>query len=81
MHNPARLSITIKKLCESHILRYYSFTKQFNIQALQGYTQDDKNKMWVFINSCRARSKELRSLCESGELTSLAQINYSDITP
>ena len=71
----------IKGTCEQHIVKYYPPYKQFNIQALQGYTQDDKNKMWLFINACRMRCKELEDLHDSGELNSLAQINYSDITP
>ena len=71
----------IKGTCEKHITTHYPVYKQFNIQALQGYNQDDKNKMWVFINACRMRCKELEALHDSGELTSLAQINYSDITP
>lgn len=71
----------IRGTCEQHIVNHYPFYKQFNIQALQGYNQDDKNKMWVFINACRARCKELEALYKSGELTSLSQIDYSSITP
>lgn len=67
----------IKGSCKTHIFRYYSPEKQTNINELQGYTQEDKDQMWAFINACRARSNELEQL----ENPSISDIDYSDIVP
>jgi hypothetical protein len=67
----------IKGSCENKIFSVYPITKQLNINELQGYTQDDKDRMQKFINTCRERSDELESI----ENITMDQIDYSDIQP
>ncbi len=70
----------IKGTCENYIYSFYSTTKQLCINELQGFNQQDKDTMWVFINACRERSNQLESLYLNGNLT-MEDINYSDISP
>lgn len=48
-----------------------------NINNLRGYSQNEKDTMLDFIDSCRARANYLESL----ESLTINQIDYSDITP
>lgn len=66
--------LQIKNKCKHHIHLYYSTEKQTCVNELQGYTQEQKNTMWVFINACRARSDEYEAAVDS-------VIDYSDIAP
>lgn len=70
----------IKGTCQDWIHKHYSTEKQACVNELQGYTQQQKDTMWTFINACRARSNELEDLYANGNLT-VDQISYSDIVP
>ena len=39
----------------------YAYYRQFNINELQGFTQEDKDSMWVAINYIRAKCNTLES--------------------
>lgn len=52
----ATKTFEIRAKAESVILAAYPIYKQININALQGYTQVDKDAMWVVINAARANS-------------------------
>jgi len=64
----------IKNKCKTHIHYYYSTERQLCINELQGYTQEQKDEMWSFINACRGRSNEY-------EAAENPVIDYSDIVP
>lgn len=70
----------IKGDCQDWIHKHYSTEKQACINELQGYTQEQKDTMWQFINACRARSNYFESLYNNGNLD-VSQINYKDILP
>lgn len=67
----------IKGSCRTYIFRHYPIEKQMNINNLRGYSQNEKDTMLDFIDSCRARANYLESL----ESLTINQIDYSDITP
>lgn len=70
----------IKGSCHDRIVTFYDRDKQTNINELQGYTQQQKDTMWAFINACRQRSNDLEVLYQNNQL-SVEQIDYSDIVP
>lgn len=66
MTNSETLDFTKKRILEfidkktsEFIYSIYPIHKQNNINELQGYTQEDKEEMWAFINNERERVKNL----------------------
>ena len=66
----ARKKAEIRNIAGSEILTQYPTYKQININEVQGFIQDDKDTMWLFINNTRAKCNELEDdidLCETVE--------------
>ncbi len=66
MTNSETLDFTKKRILEfidkktsEFIYSIYPIHKQNNINELQGYTQEDKEEMWAFINNEREMVKNL----------------------
>lgn len=66
MTNSETLDFTKKRILEfidkktsNFIYSIYPMHKQNNINELQGYTQEDKEEMWAFINNEREMVKNL----------------------
>lgn len=66
MTNSETLDFTKKRILEfidkktsEFIYSIYPMHKQNNINELQGYTQEDKEEMWAFINNEREMVKNL----------------------
>ena len=49
----------INKKAGEYIFAVYPNYKQNNINELQGYSEEDKNSMWIFINSIRQETNNL----------------------
>lgn len=67
MTNSETLDFTKKRILEfidkktsEFIYSIYPMHKQNNINELQGYTQEDKEEMWAFINNEREMVKNLK---------------------
>lgn len=55
----------INKKAGEYIFAVYPNYKQNNINELQGYTQEDKEEMWAFINNEREAVKNLELSVEN----------------
>ena len=55
----------INKKTAEFISAVYPLYKQNNINELQGYTQEDKDEMWAFINNERETVKDLELSIEN----------------
>ena len=56
--NTAEVVITTKPFdAQAEIQAVYPLWKQIYINELQGYTKDDKDAMWIFINNIRNKEK------------------------
>mgnify|MGYP000600246254 FL=1 len=54
-----RILEALRKKANEHIESEYPWHKQNNINELQGYSEEDKNSMWIFINSIRQETNNL----------------------
>lgn len=54
-----RILEALRKKANEHIESKYPWHKQNNINELQGYSEEDKNSMWIFINSIRQETNNL----------------------
>ncbi len=54
-----RILEALRKKANEHIESEYPWHKQNNINELQGYSEEDKNSMWVYINSIRQETNNL----------------------
>ena len=54
-----RILEALRKKVNEHIESEYPWHKQNNINELQGYSEEDKNSMWIFINSIRQETNNL----------------------
>ncbi len=54
-----RILEALRKKANEHIESEYPWYKQNNINGLQGYSEEDKNSMWIFINSIRQETNNL----------------------
>ena len=70
--NSETLDFTKKRILEfidkktgEFIFVVYPLYKQNNINELQGYTQEDKDEMWAFINNERETVKDLELSIEN----------------
>ncbi len=54
-----RILEALRKKANEHIESEYPWHKQNNINGLQGYSEEDKNSMWIFINSIRQETNNL----------------------
>ncbi|MBI3582366.1 MAG: hypothetical protein HY096_00265 [Nitrospinae bacterium] len=61
-----------KRKAQEEILAVYPIHKQININALQGYTQVDKDAMWQTINNIRNKSNNLEAQVNSA--TTVAEV-------
>ena len=70
--NSETLDFTKKRILEfinkktgEFVSAVYPLYKQYNINELQGYTQEDKDEMWAFINNERETVKDLELSIEN----------------
>ena len=54
-----RILEALRKKTNERIESEYPWYKQNNINELQGYSEEDKNSMWIFINSIRQETNNL----------------------
>lgn len=69
-----RILEALKKKANEHIENEYPLYKQNNINELQGYSEDDKNSMWVYINSIRQEINDLEERIKNA--LTLKQLKY-----
>lgn len=69
-----RILEALKKKANEHIENEYPLYKQNNINELQGYSEDDKNSMWVYINSIRQETNDLKERIKNA--LTLKQLKY-----
>lgn len=61
--------IELKNEANKKIIDTYPLYKQININALEGYSEDDKKEMWDFINDIRKDCNEKIAKIEEEKTT------------
>ncbi len=67
-----RILEVLKKKANEHIESSYPLYKQININELKGYSEEDKNSMWIFINSIREETNNIEN--QINNATTLKQL-------
>lgn len=67
-----RILEVLKKKVNERIESSYPLYKQININELKGYSEEDKNSMWIFINSIREETNNIEN--QINNATTLKQL-------